>query len=272
MEQLDSTTLDIQSLFYQGAYQACIEKVRQNSSGPLSDPTSQQRLLYGARSAIASDNPSAAIALLPSHSIDTPAAQAVRGLAKYYGEQRSGNAAACQAALTELRDVLDQAVLGDPTGEVVRVCVATALARENDPVGALEVLDVGNGTSKELECIALGVHILLSINRLDAAQKEYNAARAWADDSLLIQLIEAHIGIYEGGRAAQQAYYVYDELAQNPAHAGQASISTSLTGKAVARMVSSEYQEAASTLTEASRLVSEPDANFFVQSSPTFSP
>ena len=36
--------------------------------------------------------------------------------------------------------------------------------------------------------IALGVHILLSINRPDLAQKEYEAARKWADDSLLIQV------------------------------------------------------------------------------------
>lgn len=68
------------------------------------------------------------------------------------------------------------------------------------------------------------------------------------------QLIEAHIGIYEGGRAAQQAYYVYDELAQNPAQAGTSSIVTSLTGKAVARMVSSEYDDAAASLTQAIEL------------------
>ena len=42
MENLDAITLEIQSLFYQGAYQACLESVRQNSSGPPSDPTFQQ--------------------------------------------------------------------------------------------------------------------------------------------------------------------------------------------------------------------------------------
>lgn len=41
---------------------------------------------------------------------------------------------------------------------------------------------------QHLISIALGVHILLSINRPDIAQKEYAAARAWADDSLLIQV------------------------------------------------------------------------------------
>lgn len=125
------------------------------------------------------------------------------------------------------------------------------------------------------------MHILLSINRPDLAQKEYAAARTWADDALLIQvrlswreeltvakevshqafshelqLIEAYLGIYSGGRAAQQAYYVYDELAQNPSQAGKLSSVVSLTGKAVARMVSGEYTEADTVLAEAIGLVS----------------
>jgi coatomer protein complex subunit epsilon len=103
--------------------------------------------------------------------------------------------------------------------------------------------------------IALGVHILLSIDRPDIAQKEYTAARKWADDSLLIQLIEAYIGIHSGGRAAQQAYYVYDELAQNPSEAGKASSVPSLVGKAVARLVSGEHAEASTVLTDAGELV-----------------
>ena len=73
--------------------------------------------------------------------------------------------------------------------------------------------------------------------------------------SIFSQLIEAYLGIYSGGRAAQQAYYVYDELAQNPSQAGQPSSVPSLTGKAVARMVSGEYAEADTVLTEAYDLV-----------------
>ncbi len=43
--------------------------------------------------------------------------------------------------------------------------------------------------------IALIAHIYLSISRPDLAKKEYEAARKWADDSLLIQIIEATIGL-----------------------------------------------------------------------------
>ena len=43
--------------------------------------------------------------------------------------------------------------------------------------------------------MALIVHIYLSIARADLAKKEFEAAKKWADDSLLIQIIEATIGL-----------------------------------------------------------------------------
>ena len=46
-----------------------------------------------------------------------------------------------------------------------------------------------------LNSVALIVHIYLSISRADLAKKEYEAAKKWADDSLLIQMIEATIGL-----------------------------------------------------------------------------
>ncbi|UZJ51653.1 hypothetical protein CBS101457_000973 [Exobasidium rhododendri] len=254
MDSTESVGYEVQSLFYQGAYQACAELVQQNTSGSTSESSKHLQLLYGARSHIALNRPSAALALLPSSSIDSPAAQSVRALATFVEAQLAEDASQAEDALVELNDLLDQAVVGDLDGQTIRVCVATAMARDDDPVGALEVLGMGSGTSREIECIALGVHILLSINRPDLAQREYAAARKWADDSLLIQLVEAHLGIYNGGRAAQQAYYVYDELAQNPTQAGKPSSVASLTGKAVARIVSGEYAEASTILTEALEL------------------
>lgn len=151
MESLDATTLEIQSLFFQGAYQACVDLVRQNSSGRPSEPTIQQRLLYGARSAVALNDTAAALALLPAGSIDSAAAQSVRGLATFVAAQHAGKTDKADDALVDLHSLLDQAILGDPSGQTIRVCVATAMARDNDPVGALEVLGMGTGSSKEIE-------------------------------------------------------------------------------------------------------------------------
>lgn len=113
---------------------------------------------------------------------------------------------------------------------------------------------MGSSSSQEIECVALGVHILLSIHRLDLAEKEYLAARAWADDSLLIQLIEAWIGLAKGGRSTQQAFYVYDELAQNPSAAGTVNAVPSLIGKATALAANADWQGAKKQLDDAASL------------------
>jgi coatomer protein complex subunit epsilon len=151
MDGDDSITYDIQSLFYQGAYDACIELVQRNTSGSPSDPTTQLRLLYGARSHIALNKPSAALALLPPSSVDSPAAQAVRALANFVDAQLAKDADRSDESLVELNDLLDQAVVGDVNGQTIRVCAATAMARDEDPVGALEALGMGSANSREIE-------------------------------------------------------------------------------------------------------------------------
>lgn len=147
----DSTSFDIQSLFYQGAYEACIEAVQQNARGSPSDPTTQSRLLYGARSHIALNNPSAALTLLPAASIDSAAAQSIRALATFVQAQIAKDSSKAEEALSELNELLDQAAVGDANGQTIRVCVATAMARDEDPVGALEVLGMGTCSSREIE-------------------------------------------------------------------------------------------------------------------------
>lgn len=87
---------------------------------------------------------------------------------------------------------------------------------------------------------AILVQLLLSLDRKDLAQTTYNAAKAWGDDSLLIQQMEAWIGMKsvsrsslhraglssvviddwrltpQGGKGLQQSYYLYEELYQLP--------------------------------------------------------
>ena len=143
-------TYDIQALFYQGSYTACIEAVQANATGAPSDPETQTLLLYGARSQIALKQPSKALTLLPD-SIDSPAAQAVRALANYVQAQIDGDSSRKEDILVELDELLDQAIVGDANGQTIRVCVATAMARDDDPVGALEALGMGSASSKEIE-------------------------------------------------------------------------------------------------------------------------
>ncbi|PWN42946.1 hypothetical protein IE81DRAFT_346933 [Ceraceosorus guamensis] len=251
----DGVTFKIQSLFYQGAYGSAIALASSNTSGsPSSEPT-LTRLLYAARSHIASNNPRGALSLLPADvASSSAAARSVRALAAFVEARSQGDVSGADENLAELRETLDDAVVGDPSGQTIRVCAATAMALDDDPIGALETLGIGTASSREIECIALGVHILLSQHRADLAEKEYQAARTWADDSLLIQLIEAYIGLHTGGRSAQQAYYVYDELAQNPEHAGKDASVNPLVGKGVAQLVLGQRNEATQVLADAEKL------------------
>lgn len=159
MDSDDSVTFEIQSLFYQGAYRSCVDVVSQNTSGSPSDPTTLTRLLYGARSQLALNQPDAALALLPSSDIpdsDSPAAAAVRALSRFVKAQNKGDQSGSDEELHQLNELLDQAVLGDANGQTIRICVATAMMRDDDPVGALETLGMGTASSKEIErCVFL---------------------------------------------------------------------------------------------------------------------
>ncbi|KAE8232202.1 hypothetical protein CF326_g2765 [Tilletia indica] len=237
-----------QSLFYQGAYEGCIAAAANVNPATIdSDSQARASLLYAARSHLALNNPAGALGLLPSSS-DHKDAEAVRTLATFIQDED----VEALHTLSELLEEAEESGSEDADSlQTIRICSATAMFKDGDALGALETL---SGAQNQIESVALSVHILLSIHRPDLAQKQYEDARAWADDSLLIQLIEAWLGLSTGGRAAQQAYYVYDELAQNPSLAGSKNLVTVLTGKAAALAVQAKYAEADKILADAASL------------------
>ncbi|KAK0530395.1 hypothetical protein OC834_003327 [Tilletia horrida] len=236
---------EAQTLFYQGAYEGCIASAANiNPALVDSDPQAKASLLYAARAHLALNNPAAALGLLPSSS-EHKDIVAVRTLATFLQDEDV-------EALNTLSELVEEAEGEDEdTLQTIRICSATAAFKDDDALGALETL---SAAQNQIECVALSVHILLSIHRPDLAKQQYDAARGWADDSLLIQLIEAWLGLSTGGRAAQQAYYVYDELAQNPSLAGSKNLVSVLVGKAAALAVQGKYAEADKVLADAAAL------------------
>ncbi|PNY27696.1 Coatomer subunit epsilon [Tolypocladium capitatum] len=95
-----------------------------------------------------------------------------------------------------------------------------------------------------LEAVTLIVQIQLQQSRTDLAIKEVAAARRWAQDSLLVNLAESWVGLRVGGDKYQQAFYVYEELAQAPA---TASI-RSLVSQAVCELHLGRVEEAQAAL------------------------
>ena len=116
-----------------------------------------------------------------------------------------------------------------------------------------------------MEAVALIVQIHLQQNRTDLAIKEVQAARRWAQDSLLVNLAESWVGMrvvgstmylsnryhqlkhLQGGEKYQQAFYVFEELAQ----AAATSSIQSLVSQAVAEIHLGRLEEAEAALQQA---------------------
>jgi len=109
-----------------------------------------------------------------------------------------------------------------------------------------EALDLLSKHESNLEAVALIIQIRLAQHNLDAAEKELNATKSWAQDSLLAQLAEAWISLAKGPGSAQTAYYIYEELAQS-----SSSTTKSLLGQAVAEIHLGRLPEAEATLRQA---------------------
>lgn len=102
-------------------------------------------------------------------------------------------------------------------------------------------------TDNDNPSVALIVQIRLSQNRTDLAIKEVQTAKRWAQDSLLVNLAESWVGLRVGGEKYQQAYYVFEELAQAPS----SSTSRTLVGQAVAELHLGRTEEAEVALQQA---------------------
>ena len=95
--------------------------------------------------------------------------------------------------------------------------------------------------------VAVIVQIYLSINRPDMAKKEYERAKRWAEDDLLLQLIESTIDLVTGKNGYNNPLNFYTEQLGNPSLTSPHI----LTSRGVARILRNEIPEARSDLEEA---------------------
>ncbi|TVY56364.1 Coatomer subunit epsilon-1 [Lachnellula cervina] len=126
----------------------------------------------------------------------------------------------------------------------VQVLAGTVLQAGGNSEEALALLSQHQGN---LEAVALIVQIHLQQNRTSLAIKEVQAARRWAQDSLLVNLAESWVGMRVGGEKYQQAFYVFEELAQ----AASTSSIQSLVSQAVAEIHLGRLEEAEAALQQA---------------------
>jgi len=238
---MESTDLyDVKQRFFLGAYKSLGEQKLPEQSSEDYTPT----LFYKARAHIALDDAKAVASLIPADT-ENLALKAVSVFANYI------SAPAGEAALEELRDLCVE-IEGDDVEATerekgwVRVVAGTAFARAGEIEEALETLGA-ESTTENLEAVAIAVQIYLSIHRPDLARKEFDRAKQWAEDDLLLQLIESTIGLVTGKDGYSDSQSFYTEQVANP------SLSSPhlLTARGVTRLLRGEVQEAKSDLEEA---------------------
>lgn len=226
-------------------------------------PDYAQARLFQARAYIALNKPKEALNLLGPDDASL-SARAVRALARYVAKDNT------EKVLEELRDLsveIDESVDEKEKG-LVRVVAGTAFTLEGEVEEALETLGAGSDV-EDLDAyvllvpirfirdstplfpysVALIVQIYLSINRVDLAKKEFDRARKWAEDDLLLQQIEASIGLLTGKDSYSNPHSYYVEQLHNPSF----SSAHLLLSRGVTHLLRGELPEAQSDFSEAQK-------------------
>ncbi|KAJ5158260.1 Tetratricopeptide-like helical [Penicillium coprophilum] len=220
--------LNIHSAFHSGQYQNVIDF----DTAALSPENQLPAQVLRLRAQIALGQYEESLAE-PSIEEDSPDLSAVRALAL----QSAGKTDAALQLAQELAE-------NYPENNTVQVLAATVLQAQGHSEEALALLSKHQGN---LEAVSLIVQIQLQQNRADLALKEVQAAKRWAQDSLLVNIAESWVGLRVGGEKYQSAFYVYEELASAPG----TSAPLSIVGQAVAEIHLGRLPEAEAALTSA---------------------
>jgi len=221
--------LNITTAFYTHAYQAVLDF----DTSPISSENKKTAQVLKFRAQIALGQSSEVISSLQSSK--DAASRSIVALAQQAASPGDSSAVEMATSLAE----------SDPEDAVVQICAGTVLATAGEYTTAIELLNKHQGS---LEAVALLVQIQLMLNRADLAVKEVQAAKRWAQDSLLINLAESWTNLREGGSEKyQSAFYVYEELANTPGTTSP----TALVGQAVAEIHLGRIDEAEAALQQA---------------------
>ncbi|KAF9161019.1 hypothetical protein DFQ26_004938 [Actinomortierella ambigua] len=263
----DDTLFAIQNLFYSGAYTQVISEsavaLKHTQPSTLTSSAYHQLSQYLYRSLLATKDYARVAQEINEHS--ALGLQALKAQAVYLDAVHSADPNGRDAALSHLREMVQVArgaamqqvvaahVPADQqekevvtTESEVKVALGQALANEGLVEEALAVmLPHGN----HLESAAVVIQIYLQMNRLDLAKKELESVKAWAEDAMLAQQMEAWVGLRTGGgERYQNAYYIFEEIATSST---QPTVK-SLIGEAVCNIQMGELALADNLLQEAS--------------------
>jgi len=221
---------DIRAAFLTGNYQQCVNDAPKLSVSPELK-TERDVLMY--RAYIAQRKYGVVLDEIRPSSADE--LKAVRTYAEYLSNESRRD-----SIIKELDAQMSGNV--DLTNHTFLLMTASMYYHEQNYDSALRTLH----QSDNLECLALMVQTLLKIDRVDLAKKELKRMQDADEDNIVTQLAQAWFNLSVGGDKYQDAYYIFQEMADK-----HQSTSLLLNGQASCYLAQSKWEDAETVLQEA---------------------
>ncbi|XP_073179913.1 coatomer subunit epsilon isoform X3 [Lepidochelys kempii] len=222
---------DVKNSFYIGAYQAAINEAQRVK--PSSPEREVERDVFLYRAYIAQRKYGVVLDEIKANAC--PELQAVRMFAEYLSNDTQRD-----AIVADLDKKMAKSV--DVTNTTFLLMAASIYFHDANPDAALRTLHQG----ESLECMAMMIQILLKLDRLDLARKDLKKMQEQDEDATLTQLATAWVNLAVGGEKLQDAYYIFQEMADKCS-----STLLLLNGQAACYMAQGKWEDADSVLQEA---------------------
>ncbi|KAJ7308381.1 hypothetical protein JRQ81_008921 [Phrynocephalus forsythii] len=222
---------DVRNHFYIGASQGALNEAQRVK--PSSPEKEVERDIFLYRAYIAQRKYGVVLDEIKPGSC--PELQAVRMFAEYLSNESQRD-----AIVAELDKKMSRSV--DVTNTTFLLMAASVYFHDQNPDAALRALHQGDS----LECMAMTIQILLKLDRLDLARKELKKMQELDEDATLTQLATAWVHLAMGGEKLQDAYYIFQEMAEK-----WTPTLLLLNGQAACYMAQGKWEEAEGVLQEA---------------------